>query len=599
MHRTDGRADHSPSSERESLNFDIIPERLKKFLLDLEGNYKILEKNPSGIFLKIEQLEKFENLIYSNYNEKEVKFLKFIFTILKQRKWLPYRALCNHLNYFFPEEIQDSSISSAEKKTKKNDKLSGTSGDLLDSPTEMGSRKVEDDDLERVKNIPLRELENAIKEPIDALEVFISPETIFHATSLTCDFSIKDELNELYDKIIDHFAPEWNKQGWAWLTLYTDKKYKIKAHFTIRMHENGRFIIPTKRGMNLKEFFMEMNKVFSFLSVKEFELLISSFSLTEGNKEHPFLHLANKIDPDEVVEEKLNKAKVRLKFIDHLGTRDVVVKIDKSTGSYEVEIEGRLPESLNLNSFLSVPSIATGTLRGMHDILLENRDNGYSLKEGQTTIYKEVQNNGSTLLLLDKKLDTQQEESTKFFTLVGNSFKMGLETISLLNKNTGLVGKSIGHLYNFVDEGFNDLKEDTFNQITPIIESLSDNSNKLVKTHKKIDELQENITTQFKSLKSDLKELIKEEFKSFRKSYVNNLYLVLKCIREIPNITVSEMQKSLNISRSTLYNYLNKLEKQDIIKTEKIRKSKKGRSAKAYTISDKTKNLINKIIKKR
>ena len=600
-HRKVGGVPTSPSSE--GLNYETIPEELKKIFLDLASNYKTIEINESGIFFNSKQFEKVENLIYSNYNEKEVKFLKFIFTILKQRKWLGYHALYNHFIYYLPEEeVTQCIISDGEKITKKKGKLSGTSGDLVDSSTKKESRTVADEELERVKNIPLVDLENAIKEPIDALEVFISPETIYHATSLTCDFSIKAELNELYDKIIDYFDPTWNKQGWAWLTLYTDKKYKIKAHFNIRMHENGRFIIPTKRGMNLKEFFMEMNKVFRFLSIKEFEVLISSFALTEGNKKHPFLHLANNIEPDKVVEAKLNKAKVRLKFIDHLGTRDLIIIIDKSTGSYEIEIEGRLPESLNLNSFLSAPGIATGTLRGMHDTLQENRDNTYSLKEGQTTIYNEVQNNGSILLLLDKKLEANQQKALneidkhdtktdKFFTLIGHSFKNGLKTISLINENAGLLGKSIGNLFEFVDEGFNDVKEHTNDQIEPIIEGLTDNSNKLTK-------LQENINTQFKSLKSDLENLIKEEFKSFRKSYINNLYLLLRCIKNVPKLTVNDIQKRLDISRSTLYNYLNKLEKHDIIKKEMVRKSKKGRLAKAYTISNKTKNIINKIIKK-
>ena len=108
----------------------------------------------------------------------------------------------------------------------------------------------------------------------------------------------------------------------------------------------------------------------------------------------------------------------------------------------------------------------------------------------------------------------------------------------------------------------------------------------------KIDDLDKSINQKFLTLNT----FLESEFDNVKFRIKNALYLVLKKLEKVPGLTVTELQKGLNISRKTLYSYLKKLQDKNILLSQVKKSRGKGRPPKAFTLN--IKKLLQKQQKK-
>ena len=81
------------------------------------------------------------------------------------------------------------------------------------------------------------------------------------------------------------------------------------------------------------------------------------------------------------------------------------------------------------------------------------------------------------------------------------------------------------------------------------------------------------------------KSIIEREFQDFKKKFKNNLEHVIKQLQQLPNITAKEISKSMNIPKSTIYNYLNELQTRKLIEVDFQKTLARGRPVKKYKLS--------------
>ncbi len=103
-----------------------------------------------------------------------------------------------------------------------------------------------------------------------------------------------------------------------------------------------------------------------------------------------------------------------------------------------------------------------------------------------------------------------------------------------------------------------------------------------------------NAKEEFKLIKSELNEIDEKlqviENKKNLKSIIeseekSNLKLIIKRLQQLPSITAKELTKELNMSRSTIYNYLNELQTQNLIEFDFLKTKTRGRPVKKYKLS--------------
>ncbi|MFX1481203.1 MAG: MarR family transcriptional regulator [Promethearchaeota archaeon] len=573
------------------MKFQDLPSEIQKLFLDLEKDSIIEIKEDTGF--RINDRDVFLNGI-TNFKSKEGSTKNLLKIIMG------YFQTHSTNYFFFKENIEDISrtfISSA-KKEGNNVKKSGDSGDEPLIVPQKGSRGREREGYEIVKKIPLDDIGKRVIEPIKELGVGIDPNTIIHFGTLTYRFKPKGRDKELYEKIIDNLGPSWDKRGWAWPVIYLDSKYEIKPFFSIRMHEHGRLIVSLKRGSSIKRFFHEFYRVMNFLSPEEFVELLNLFYLESDASENdakPYFHLANAVTDEnegETVADKLDGAKFTLRFIDHLGFLELDVEADESCGYYEIEIKGRAPESLNLNSIFATPNAVTGTFRDIASKAQETIKNIYDLKQGQTVLYNDVSEVCQTLELVKEEVvaDISEIKAKQFGHEIQHDLAL-LDIKSLFNTvlkgirdhSTDLEGaiilldKGIHHIKESVQEYLGDFELD-------IASSIQTLTKKHELTHQKIETLDTKLSTKLDKLDAYLQ----KEFKSLS----SKIETVLDQIDLLPGITISELEKNTNIPRTSLLYYLNKLQKKGLIQSQIIRSGQRGRPPKQFTFTEKLKKLF-------
>jgi hypothetical protein len=557
-------------------------------------------------------------------------------------------------------EIKSPSISS-ETKPKKISQSSGLRGGSLHSPTENARRPVEAEAYEIVENSPLVDIEKVVQERITKVGLIIEPEPIYHAIRIQylfggkehpTDTKSQDQIHreeQLYLKVVEGLraldeveddAAWFNTQGWVWPELYLDENKNFAAHFTIQMHRNGRFIIPLRRDINLKEFWYEFSIIFStFLSEDELGDFVSSLLLVkrcdDGKYRYmryddgSYIHLAHKINPDKRIEELgLNKAKVVLHFINYEDNPKVKVYIDKSTGDYEIEGEFETPEGKDLFDLIKRGSVVSGNLskinRQMDQIDYDLNDihalQVAQYQEYQTsvgtlqqvqTFLEEQEKNGSVKLLneidahlenysnlylteLDEKTelilksqqDLYEENNVVLSNILGNT--------KVLNENIGVVGKNIENLSiltnnstQILDQSLDALEQSTKADTDLLLHGQTE-------INKNIEALGKTLGQQLDTLK----EFMRSQFSSLRSDFRNNLYLVLRAIHQLPGATIEDLfsflESELDVSKRTLYNYMKELQDRDLISSRKEKSTKKGRPARRFNLSEKVRTIMRK-----
>jgi len=481
--------------------------------------------------------------------------------------------------------------------------------------------RVEDADIARIKKIPLVDIPRIVNEPIEQLEIIIDPHTIIHATRLTYLFGQnpkekkdQDQIDSewvLFEKIVENLNIEFDKRGWMnGYTPIIDSRYNEKACFTLRMHKNGRFEIPIKRGQNLKTLFSDLWKAFSFLSKNEFEYFINLLRLFDKNTKQ-YVHLANRISPDDIAKEKLDKAKLSLKRIDHFGSWKVDAEVDASDG-LEIELKGPFPQTWNANQVLAVPHVVAGTLENMDDKINDIKHYSFNQLNGQVLLQQQIQGNHgilrrdskifhkdmrSQLGVINRKFSRLQDKISEIKTnhevLRNENFyyhdeqsKKTIDILSHLGAYNGFLSKSIDLNYRGqrrIEKQLESNQLDTFSEFNNVSEKIE---NLGIKIDEKI---------------TGLEDLIKNELNNFRNDVQNNLTLVLMNISRLQGLStrqiINHLELVLNRSKRTIYNYLNKLHASGYLDKNKIKKHRPGRPSFNFTISNKFKILKEKLTK--
>ncbi|MHA1756680.1 MAG: HTH domain-containing protein [Promethearchaeota archaeon] len=92
-----------------------------------------------------------------------------------------------------------------------------------------------------------------------------------------------------------------------------------------------------------------------------------------------------------------------------------------------------------------------------------------------------------------------------------------------------------------------------------------------------------------------LKSFISEEFKDSRNQIRSSIYLILKKMEKVPEITAKKLAEELSVSKKTIYSHLKRLQDKNLILARVQKRNRKGRPAKIFRL-----NLgkLYKIIKK-
>ena len=548
----------------------------------------MIKKDDSGITLNIELLSQCKDEIYSNYSKLEINFLKFIFNILSKtpNNWLQNRALLNHFTYFFP------SISTGEKEPlKKNDNDRGSSGGSHPPSPLDHDVGVSTPILEDVSLMPPDRARQKLPEGKEDFGIWISTNKLDHVHTWNGKFNITDpEEGSLWTILERELNPEYNSTGWAY-PIREEDDYLLKVH----LHRNGYRNIGTvrifiERFFNPEIIFQENYfRLFHFFTPEQHKLFLQELKDEVTNNPLFYVELANAIGPKHVVDEQFKKAHLKCYMHNgHGGKSWVDIAIDYSLNRPEIEFKGPYLPTSNLRDIVVEPGKYVDSVLFMNDNItrrFRQQDNNLDL------ISSNLYSNGQILQQIPQQLDfvyndiagllTKQEilQDLHFVNLeeyLKGSFKRSIRVLNGMNNNIGLLGHSLKHFYNFVDAGLDTVKVEVSDQLNT---------------------LQENIDNQFRDLKSDLKDFITREFSTFRKDFVNNLYLVLKAIHEVPEITsrelISQLKSQLEVSEGTLYRYLRKLEDQGLIASFKIKTSRKTK--RAFKLSNKIQKVIKKL----
>jgi DNA-binding MarR family transcriptional regulator len=390
----------------------------------------------------------------------------------------------------------------------------------------------------------------------------------------------------------------FEKRGAMWPNVYLDSEKGIKACFTIQMHKGGRFIIPFSRDLNFHEFFQDFFEVFSkFLSEDEVELLLK-WLFEQGGKENQYIHEAHAIEPDEIVEKRLNGAKLHIKILGPEEIKKFKVYVDKSK-NYEFEGEGDAVKVRDYMDISILPTYVTGSLASIDSELGKlDRYNSHTL-ENQGVLFSQQQllqkDQEFYFNELDSKLGQQHEIIRTFPELHEENLVISrniLGNLDRFNQNQKILADSMG-----------DVVRLTNNQTDMFDQQITQVENNIIKTTKQDTDL---ILASISDMKEDLKKefdnlrnAVLDQIESSHTEFKNNLYLVLRAIKQIPGATSKELvdllKHELEVSQTTIYKYFNRLQEEGFIESNKFHNNEKGRPSRMFHISKKIKNLIKKI----
>jgi DNA-binding transcriptional regulator GbsR (MarR family) len=124
--------------------------------------------------------------------------------------------------------------------------------------------------------------------------------------------------------------------------------------------------------------------------------------------------------------------------------------------------------------------------------------------------------------------------------------------------------------------------------------------NEVQNQNQKLDTIQEKIS-QMSDRIDVLRQVFETQFEKARRNYKDNLLTVLNMVAKLPHRTSNEiietLKEELDVSKTTMYKYFRKLQEKDLIRAQKLKNGKRGRPPRAFSITDKLKNLIQKITK--
>jgi len=611
---------------------------LKKILLDLEENYKLIERKKGKAYFTIHRinpkdLEKFQTQFISTYLKEQTDkkdFFEYLFHTFRTQTFFNYHILLRNYYSFFPEEIPNQKkISIGKKKTDSDEKEKGSQGYPY-PPSLQKERRGAGDGSSRVwSRVPIDVLVREIEGELYEKHIYISKHNLDHFQSVDGYFDLgKNEMHqEIFRKIETNFEFDYTDRRTA-TPLDKEMQGKLGICFNMQTTQTGYMKLHLKKYTDIETFLEHFIRIFDFLSYEEKgEVLKQLYLAKKKVKAFEYVHLANKIGPKIVVDEDFKGAHIIVKYATlSYGKKKIAIKIDYSdTENPELEFEGPEPQSKNLRDIIVRGTDLLPTFDNMakaifdaRNIANENNFELYRVKQG-------LSNTGQVLLLSGKKLYSQNEDilqkqdfhfnelnallSQKSSQIIeGQELIRYLQGQSMRNdlslaKSLKAIGESEFEIANRLYENrmyINDLKEENkantdllLNQIVSSEQNLST----------KISSLETGVHTVLKEEFIMVKEILKEELNTLHQDYLDNLSTVLDMINKLPGLTSKELVKDLTeelkVSRSTIYRYFRKLQEEDLIEIQDIKiKKGPGRPSRFYHLTNKLKDLLQSLFKK-
>jgi predicted nucleic acid-binding Zn-ribbon protein len=454
-----------------------------------------------------------------------------------------------------------------------------------------------------------------------------------------------DSTKVLFKKLVTGFGLTFkNKNGWE--TPVRNDPDKKQYTFTMSIHKNGHVRLWIGQYMSEELFFKDLIEVMKpcKLTPEEFQEFVNSYK-DSNSRQMFYLETANLIGPREIIEKEFNKACLIYQNVYYKGLyHPVLVKIDKSKGPFEIEFIGpeeptRRLQDVTVRPFEVVQSLGELEYRLDSNIELsmysleQNRENKLELINIQNSL-------GSVTQLIEKSSISKETETEdkpvgtnieKQLTDINEAIKDFAKTKEDVNGDSEKIVSNLKELAESVKELAESAKEvpekiqKTIEELaemqknfenrmttseTTIKEEFHNNTEEVIlqfgDIEKKIKTEIENATkdinknntdlkTEITQVSADLRNIDKkiddtfnkamdELKKEFRTSLYNNLYLITRQLQLVPEQTAREIEKLLNVSKKSLYHYLNILQTKKII-TSKTKKSKKpGRPIKIFSI---------------
>jgi predicted transcriptional regulator len=228
-----------------------------------------------------------------------------------------------------------------------------------------------------------------------------------------------------------------------------------------------------------------------------------------------------------------------------------------------------------------------------------NRQQLQVVKQQNRTIYNDTM---SQFALQEAKLKSLEHFNQRQL-VIDRKFLENLDLIQIelndLGQDLQTVNQNITTGVQIVQDQSEEVKKDLKQHITEENDLLLDGQTHIVS---KIDTLEKSIKKEIKESKNQIIEHFSQEINAFRSEYVNNLYLILRAIQKVPNLTTKELiaalKKELNVSKGTIYKYFRQLQEKELVEANSLKlREGPGRPSKIYNLTKKAKELLKNVLK--
>jgi len=329
---------------------------------------------------------------------------------------------------------------------------------------------------------------------------------------------------------------------------------------------------------------------FCNLTTEEFKEFIEVLEDSEKKKLYK-LETANLIGPREIIEREFNKACLVYEKVYFDGLYlPVEIKIDKSKGPYEIEFKGpsgptRRVQDVTVRAFETVQSLGQLDFKLDSNLQISAANNRQLVVLQQKTLPKEdvlreFSEIDAKILNLDIKTDINQVDLRERLEYIKRIFPKLKDTLIELNSEGSIERAKIRE--NIVNLIIQILNLDTniqgnLDENKKMVEDLFlDTSSEIINAKEEIVKKIESSVELINKNIDNLKNYIFEEFKEINSRVKDALYLTLRKLDKLPDLTARKLSEELNVSRKTVYSYLKKLQDKNLIQSEIKNSSRPG-----------------------
>jgi DNA-binding MarR family transcriptional regulator len=471
--------------------------------------------------------------------------------------------------------------------------------------------------------------------------VWISHRSKDHFTSVFGHFDpaqVGSIDSEIWRKVVDEFGVEYASNKWA-TPIDKEKQQELACCFTMQMTQKGYMKFHLKKGIGPQLFFEHFMGVFDFLSYEEKARILRELYL-DNIKERVVekVHLANTMGPKPTVDEDFKGAKLDISYATLMnGKTNIEVTIDYSDPeSPEMEFKGEWGPTNRLRDVVVEGAKLLPTWdnisewsRETRNTVIKNRsllernnravkNTGRLLHQGHKDMNHQLRTQSNQLItVLENQRQLQDKQECYFDGIEAHLTQQDdvLQMLPQLQKNDQIINKNLVTGLNAMSSSLKGISQEIVNQDQiidqtvgqakdDIIEAQREDTdllmNEVQNQNQKLDTIQDKIS-QMSDRIDVLRDVFETQFEKARRQYKDNLLRVLDLVAKMPGRTAKEVIKKLkddlDVSHTTMYKYFRKLQEKGLIDAHEVKNGTRGRPPKAYSITDKLKNLIKKITK--